>query len=181
MNLVELQNKIHQQNVEMGWWDNPRPFSTFVCLFHSELSEAMEGDRKGLMDDHLPQYEMFWVELGDFVIRCLDYLGSVNFSQEQWDDAISTHNNYGHWRSLCHSRTDLIANLHHCISSEFEIVDEHNCSPWLFISNSVLLSYSYAIENYIDLNEIIIEKVEYNKHRADHKRENREKDGGKKY
>ena len=63
MNLIELQNKIHQQNVDMGWWDDPRPFSTFVCLFHSELSEAMEGDRKGLTDDHLPQYPMFWVQM----------------------------------------------------------------------------------------------------------------------
>ena len=81
MNLVELQNKIHAQNKELGWWDETRPFHTFICLFHSELSEAMEGDRKGLMDDHLPQYPMFQVELADFVIRCMDWLGSENKSE----------------------------------------------------------------------------------------------------
>ena len=70
-NLIELQNKIHAQNIQLGWWDNPRPFSTQVCLFHSELSEAMEGDRKNLMDDHLKQYPMVAVEIADFVIRVL--------------------------------------------------------------------------------------------------------------
>ena len=50
MNLIELQNKIHAQNVEMGWWDEERDFDTFVCLFHSELSEAMEGEEGFCVD-----------------------------------------------------------------------------------------------------------------------------------
>lgn len=173
MDLIELQNKIHEQNKAMGWWDEPRPFSTFVCLFHSELSEAMEGDRKGLMDDHLPQYEMFWVELADFAIRCLDWLGSKKASR--YDNLYfidSDLNMFG--------RTGFIARLHSAVSdcfenegNEIELVDG--------LSSCVDACFEYAKQNETNIYQIILEKVEYNKHRADHKRENREKVGGKKY
>lgn len=46
-----------------------------LCLIHSEISEAMEGERKGLMDDHLPNRPMAEVELADAVIRIADYCG----------------------------------------------------------------------------------------------------------
>lgn len=39
---------------------------------HSELSEALEGWRKNLMDDHLPNRKMIEVELADCIIRILD-------------------------------------------------------------------------------------------------------------
>jgi hypothetical protein len=168
MNLVELQNKIHAQNKELGWWDEPRPFSTFACLFHSELSEAMEGDRKGLMDDHLPNYEMFWVELGDFAIRVLDYLGSKSFT---WPVGVFCTGNYNKIDDLCF--------LHRLISGS----TSHNDGDArnFDLSNSVRLCFAMADLHKVDLHQIILEKVEYNKHRADHKRENRAKKGGKKY
>ena len=48
-----------------------------LCLSHSEISEAMEGHRKGLMDDHLPHRTMFEVELADAVIRMSDLAGAM--------------------------------------------------------------------------------------------------------
>jgi NTP pyrophosphatase (non-canonical NTP hydrolase) len=68
-----LQQQIHKQNLEAGWWDKPREKGTLLCLVHSEISEAMEGERKNLMDDHLPHRKMAEVELADAVIRILDY------------------------------------------------------------------------------------------------------------
>ena len=44
-------------------------------LIVSEIAEAMEGDRKNLMDDHLPYRSMLEVELADAVIRILDLAG----------------------------------------------------------------------------------------------------------
>ena len=48
-------------------------------LIVSECSEAMEGDRKGLMDDKLPHREMREVELADAVIRAFDLAGAYRF------------------------------------------------------------------------------------------------------
>ncbi len=43
-----------------------------LALIHSEVSEAMEGHRKGLQDDKLPHRSMIEVELADAVIRIAD-------------------------------------------------------------------------------------------------------------
>ena len=45
-----------------------------LALIHSEVSEALEGERKNLMDDKLPQYPMPVVEIVDAIIRELDYI-----------------------------------------------------------------------------------------------------------
>lgn len=46
----------------------------------SELSEGMEGYRKGLMDDHLPHREMLEVELADAIIRIGDLAGALGYN-----------------------------------------------------------------------------------------------------
>lgn len=49
-----------------------RNVGEMLMLCVSELSKAMEGDRKDLMDDKLPNRKMLEVELADCVIRILD-------------------------------------------------------------------------------------------------------------
>jgi len=49
-----------------------------LCLVHSEISEAMEGHRKGLMDDKLPHRTMLEVELADAIIRICDLAGALS-------------------------------------------------------------------------------------------------------
>ena len=73
--LANIQKKIHNQAVEMGWHDKPRDFGTLIALCHSELSEALEGARKDLWDDHLTDRAMVEVELADCIIRILDLAG----------------------------------------------------------------------------------------------------------
>lgn len=48
-----------------------------LCLIHSEISEAMEGHRKGLMDDKLPHRPAIEVELADAMIRIGDLAGAL--------------------------------------------------------------------------------------------------------
>lgn len=48
-----------------------------LCLTHSEVSEGMEGHRKGLMDDKIPHRSMLEVELADAVIRIADLAGAL--------------------------------------------------------------------------------------------------------
>jgi NTP pyrophosphatase (non-canonical NTP hydrolase) len=118
MNLTELRDMIHANAKAAGWWTNletgkprERNKAELICLMHSELSEAMEGVRKGLQDDHLPTRPMEEVELADCIIRILDYCGGFG----------------------------------------------------------------------LDIEGAVIEKIAYNKNRADHKVENRKKSGGKKF
>lgn len=78
---------VHHQNVEAGWWNDlhtgedlrgKRNVPEMLCLIHSEISEAMEGHRKNLMDDKLPHRPMIEVELADAVIRIMDLSGGLN-------------------------------------------------------------------------------------------------------
>jgi NTP pyrophosphatase (non-canonical NTP hydrolase) len=79
-----LQGLCHLASLDAGWWvkngedirKNPYTFSNKLMLCVSELSEAMEGDRKGLMDDKLPHRSMREVELADAVIRIFDLAGA---------------------------------------------------------------------------------------------------------
>lgn len=114
----KLRDLCYNESFKAGWHTNletgeliERNKGEMIALIHSEISEAMEGERKDLMDDHLPQRKMAEVEMADAVIRIMDYCGRWNY----------------------------------------------------------------------DIGGAIVEKIEYNRNRADHKLENRVKNGGKKF
>lgn len=69
------ENKQWWVDLETGEYSTDRNKGELICLMHSELSEAMEGVRKGLMDDKLPHRKMEEVELADCLIRIFDYAG----------------------------------------------------------------------------------------------------------
>ena len=119
-------NLTHQANRAAGWWTDiktgeslcseanqpvKRNVPEMLCLIHSEISEAMEGFRKDLMDDKLPHRKMLEVELADAAIRIFDMAGGLG----------------------------------------------------------------------LDLGAAIVEKMNYNATRADHKIENRKMENGKKF
>ena len=112
-------NMCHDLAYAGGWWtnietDEPKELTvdfilSKLMLICTEIAEAAEGARKGLMDDHLPERTMLEVELADAIIRIGDLGGALN----------------------------------------------------------------------LDIGGAIIEKLKYNQERADHKIENRKKEGGK--
>ena len=113
-----LVDACHGASVKGGWWHDlatgeplQRNKLEMIALIHSEVSEAVEGVRKGINDDHLPQYPMEDVEMADALIRIFDYIGGHDLQTA----------------------------------------------------------------------EALVDKLAYNASRADHKPENRAKDGGKKY
>lgn len=73
-----LTDLCHGLAKDAGWHDKPREVGTDLMLIVSELSEAMEGIRKDLMDDHLPHRKMFEVEIADVIIRACDTAGKYS-------------------------------------------------------------------------------------------------------
>lgn len=96
--LNSLARICHKSSLEAGWWEPPswlvemfvradvpedqcrkwwretqRP--TKIALIHSEASEMLEGERKHIPDDHLPDRPMNEVEAADILIRLFDYCG----------------------------------------------------------------------------------------------------------
>lgn len=118
--LKTLVDAAHGHAKKSGWWNDlssgePLPLTQErigdkLMLIVTEIAEAKEGVRKGLMDDHLPSRPMIEVELADAVIRIADLAGVMG----------------------------------------------------------------------LDLSGAIIEKMDYNTIRVDHRLENRRKPGGKK-
>ena len=95
MNLSKLQEKLHKSSSDAGWWingtvDDQVPVK--LLLIHSEVSEAMEGHRKSLKDDHLPHRDMMEVELADALIRILDLAGACGYDLEATIEEKDTYN-----------------------------------------------------------------------------------------
>lgn len=85
-----LQAQIFAGNITAGWWTDlstgklrqPGDIELALSkasLVHSEVSEMVEGIRKGLNDDHLPHRPMGEVEAADAIIRLMDLGGYMNW------------------------------------------------------------------------------------------------------
>lgn len=74
---MDLIHVLHQPSNELEKYIGSLLVTQKLCLSHSELSEAMEGHRKGLMDDKLPHRTMLEVELADAMIRIADLAGAL--------------------------------------------------------------------------------------------------------
>lgn len=86
MNLNNYTLEAHAAN--MRWWVDAegrqieRNKGALLMLIVSEVAEAMEGERKDLMDDKIPHRKMAEVELADALIRIFDYAGGFGYDLE---------------------------------------------------------------------------------------------------
>lgn len=162
----EYAKTIHANNVVAGWWPENRCLLEAIQLVSTEVSEATEGERKDLMDDKLPHRKMGEVELADALIRMLDFGGYMGL-KHRFNSLVVTAGkkaSYYHY----HINSNLFA-------SYPEDMTNMNYSAVIDCILDTGLYMNYDIEG------AMIEKLEFNKTRPDHKIENRMKEGGKKF
>ncbi len=161
------------------WWHDPatgnrldRNMGEMLMLVVSEIAECMEGERKDLMDDHLPHRKMAEVELADAVIRIADIAGAKGFNLEaefRWP------------HKLTDNKGESLLLISTCITDAFELLTGSGELTAVSLSEAVALIEAYAEKHSYDLWGAVFEKMEYNKHRADHKPEARLAANGKKF
>lgn len=87
MDLNTYRDQCHAANQK--WWTSletgekiSRNKGELLMLVVSEIAEAMEGERKDLMDDKIPSRKMAEVEIVDAMIRLFDYAGGFGYDLE---------------------------------------------------------------------------------------------------
>ena len=85
--IQRIVTECHGASRKAGWWNDlhsgepiinrPHIIGEKLMLIVSEIAEAMEGHRKNLRDDKLPDRPMIEVELADALIRIADLAGAM--------------------------------------------------------------------------------------------------------
>ena len=82
--LNKLAEELHAAAVEKGFWDVEEALDKHIAKMHSELSEAVQADRIGMMYDMErdgAKPEGVAAELADFVMMALDYFEYGNVTK----------------------------------------------------------------------------------------------------
>lgn len=189
----ELVNAIYNHNVKAGWWDEPvRPDGTTIALIHSELSEAWGGFRMDIPDHHLPQYQNAVVELADAAIRIYDFFGHKKWNLEKALDSVYRLRANQYISSEDVDMAYYFCDIHEHVSAALEGVRKNQVMQVSEANEETLDVAAFELAIALDmiygcrkwgwpLEQAIGDKRAYNANRADHKRDNRAKDDGKKF
>ena len=113
----ELAQEIHKRNIEKGFYEDEKNIGEMLCLIHSEVSEALEADRKdnyckvnakslgGWIDDEdfKQHYSVeakytFEEEMADIFIRVLDMCAFKGIDIENHVKCKMRYNNFREYK-----------------------------------------------------------------------------------
>lgn len=197
--LSRLAIEVHRDNVQAGWWTNietgenllmTRDRLSMLMLCVTELSEAEEADWQGSMDDKLPRRLGLHVELADTCIRLLDLIGAehirygggivTHYAADIPTPSVSTCFQDYLTNGSLYTQGDLMLIVRDLSKAAEAYRKNAHGKARVWLTTALFRCIAYAAWNDIPLFEIIEEKRAFNRSRADHKIENRRRDGGKK-
>lgn len=162
-----------------NWWHDAqgnrlqRNPGELMMLVVSELAEAMEGERKGLMDHKLPHRKMAEVEMADAFIRLCDFCGGfgLKLNRHSYVAANDGFNRGEYLLHLCSLAADV----------EFWLSRGHVNNASMEASELASSIQEYCRACGYDLEGAAREKLAFNATRIDHTHEHRAGVGGKKF
>lgn len=184
MNLSDIMDvnveaeRVHIANKK--WWVDihtgepiQRDKGDLLMLIVTELAETMEGARKNLMDDHLPQYPMEHVEIIDAFIRTLDYRFGSGYRHEfEYQEYVPV------------TKTYTVGNrLMELVSTIVCLWERQYVLSWKQIMDHLINTYYWyaCYRGFAEqFREIYEAKMAYNATRVDHSIEHRLSEHGKK-
>lgn len=187
--LRDLQSVCYGNALAAGWYQDMNTggkkvinFGERIALIHSEITEAYAAVEMNEKDDKLPHRQGYDVEMADVLIRVFDQAGYEGY------DLATTMKDQQRDRGAVPPITMI---------DKFAVamLDMHRqCSIALEADRKGLaLDKAYALAGLVriilsdvstmdaDIAGSVIEKLRFNKERADHKMENRQSQGGKSY
>lgn len=190
-----LRDAIYNHNVKAGWWDEPvREDGTVLALIHSEVTESYVGFTQDLPDPHVPEYQNAVIELADAAIRIYDFFGHKKWDIEKAIDAVYrmgaavdvplSYANVNFHQYYLDMHVHISFALEGVRKNQIMQIGEatEDVMDIAAFELAIVIDMIYHAENWDwDITSAIGDKRAYNANRADHKRENRAKEGGKKF
>lgn len=179
IDLNKRAKEVHAANEK--WWrdlDTGEPLvrnkGELLMLAISEVAEAMEGERKNLLDTHLKERPMAEVEMADIFIRLLDFAGGFNITLPSLTiGSFEPDANKGECLLLICGHIMGI----YWITQVEDMADELGGA----VAVAIAAVQQYCIAFGYDLEGAYHAKLEYNRPRADHQEEARKAAGGKRW
>lgn len=181
MNLNEMAKRVHAANIK--WWrdlETGKPIERnkgeLLMLVITELSEAVEGIRKDLMDDKLPTRKMEEVEMADAKIRLLDFAAGFEIGTLRHCSEFI----YG-FKECDNKARSILMICGIVVQADQWVGTETDFMVLSCVSNAISMIEFYCEKHGLDLDGAMEAKLLYNSTREDHKHAARRLAGGKKF